>query len=37
VGHREARAATSIPILLGWVFLILAYVLGAAVTKLRGV
>ncbi len=37
VRHKEARAAASIPILLGWVFLILAYALGAAITKLRGV
>ena len=37
VRHREARAAASIPVLLGWVYLILAYVLGAAITKLRGV
>lgn len=37
VKNRELRAAVSIPILLGWVFLILAYTLGAAITKLRGV
>jgi len=37
VKHREARAAASLPVLLGWVYLILAYVLGAAITKLRGV
>lgn len=37
VKHREARAAASIPILLGWIFLVLAYTLGAAITKLRGV
>ncbi|MGQ0798361.1 MAG: hypothetical protein ACT4OI_10950 [Methanobacteriota archaeon] len=37
VQDREARAAASLPVLLGWVFLILAYVLGAAIPKLRGV
>jgi hypothetical protein len=37
IRHREARAAASIPVLLGWFYLILAYVLGAAITKLRGV
>jgi len=37
VQHREARAAASIPVLLGWSYLIVAYVLGAAITKLRGV
>ena len=37
VKHKEARAAASIPVLLGWFFLILAYTLGAAITKLRGV
>ena len=37
VRHPEARAAASIPVLLGWVFLLIAYVLGAAITKLRGV
>src|SRR3990172_8070483 len=35
VRHPEARAAASIPVLLGWVFLLIAYVLGAAITKLR--
>ncbi len=37
VKNRELRAVGSIPILLGWVFLLMAYVLGAAITKLRGV
>ena len=37
VGHREARAVPSILILLGFAFLLIAYVLGAAITKLRGV
>ena len=35
--NRELRAAVSIPILLAWFFLVLAYVLGAAITKLKGV
>jgi hypothetical protein len=33
----RARAAASVPVLLGWTFLLIAYVLGAAITKLRGV
>ena len=37
VKSKEARAAASVPLLLGWVFLIMAYTLGAAITKLRGV
>lgn len=37
VKNKELRAAASIPVLLGWVYLVLAYVLGAAITKLRGV
>lgn len=37
VKDRELRAAASIPILLGWVYLLAAYVLGAAITKLAGV
>lgn len=37
VNHREARAVPSIMLLLGWTFLVIAYVLGAAITKLRGV
>ncbi len=37
VKNREARATASVPILLGMFFLLLAYVLGAAITKLRGV
>ena len=37
IGHREARAVPSILILLGMFFLFLAYVLGAAITKLAGV
>ncbi len=37
VRDQELRAAASLPILLGWVYLILAYVLGAAITKLAGV
>ena len=34
---KELRAAASIPFFLGWVFLLLAYILGAAITKLRAV
>jgi len=37
VKHKELRAAASLSVLLGWVYMILAYVLGAAITKLRGV
>ncbi|HLE53830.1 MAG TPA: hypothetical protein VI999_01125 [Thermoplasmata archaeon] len=37
VHDQELRAAASLPILLGWVYLVLAYVLGAAITKLAGV
>jgi len=37
VHHPQARAAASVPVLLGWGFLLVAYVLGAAITKLRGV
>lgn len=37
IGHKEGRAVASVPLLLGWVFLLVAYVLGAAITKLRGV
>lgn len=37
VGHKEGRAVASVPILLGWVYLLIAYILGAAITKLRGV
>lgn len=37
LGHREARAVPSILILLGYTFLLIAYVLGAAITKLAGV
>ena len=37
VKNKELRAAASLPVLLGWFYLVLAYVLGAAITKLRGV
>ena len=37
IPHREARAVPSILVLLGTFFLFLAYVLGAAITKLAGV
>ena len=37
VKNKELRAVVSVPMLLGWVFLILAYTLGAAITKLKGV
>ena len=37
VKDKELRAVASIPVLLGWVYLLLAYVLGAAITKLAGV
>ena len=37
VGHRDARAVASVLLLLGFFFLLIAYVLGAAITKLRGV
>jgi hypothetical protein len=37
LGHREARAVPSLLILLGYTFLLVAYVLGAAITKLAGV
>ena len=37
LGHREARAVPAILILLGYAFLLVAYVLGAAITKLSGV
>ncbi|HYS71005.1 MAG TPA: hypothetical protein VEM95_01140 [Thermoplasmata archaeon] len=37
IPNREARAAASVPVLLGWFFLLVAYVLGAAITKLAGV
>ncbi len=35
--NKELRAAASLPILFGWVFLVSAYTLGAAITKLSGV
>ncbi len=37
VKDRELRAAASVPVLLGWIYLIIAYVLGAAITKIAGV
>jgi len=37
LGHRNARAVPSMLILLGYAFLLIAYVLGAAITKLRGI
>lgn len=37
VKDKELRAVASIPVLLGWVYLLVAYVLGAAITKLAGV
>ena len=36
-GNPELRAAASITFLLGWAFLLLAYILGAAITKLNEV
>ncbi len=36
VQDQELGAVASIPVLLGWVYLVLAYVLGAAITKLAG-
>lgn len=37
VKNQEVRAATGILFFLGWVFLLLAYLLGAAITKLKAV
>ena len=37
LGHKEARTVPSILILLGYTFLLTAYILGAAITKLAGV